>query len=123
MSNFISLEEAKKMIALYRNEKDKLQNGDYKGRQILPFSETFDGSQFPTLLDKPGIVGLRMYYGMKDDLTIHLIIVGVDKNNDDVINRNQNTTKSLDDNDMILEEGLTCPPICPPPPPPPGPGD
>lgn len=121
MSNFITLEKALQMINLYRNEKDKFQNGGYPGRQILPFSEKFDGAQCQQVLGQPGCQGLRIYYGMDDDLKIHLIIVAVDANNNDVINRNMNSSIASasaggggGEEDLILEEGQLCPPACPP---------
>lgn len=96
------------MTALYRQEKENILSDGFKGKDILSFSETFDADSFQAVLDKPGCMKLRTYFGMSDDLKIHLITVGV----------NEKGEEMLDGDQSIMEEGATCPPVCPPPPPP-----
>jgi hypothetical protein len=109
MNHFIPLDQAKKMTALYRQQKENILSDEYKGKDILSFSETFDAEAFRTLLSKEGCKSLRIYFGMDDGLKIHLITVGVNVNDEEM----------LAGDDVAIEEGATCPPICPPPPPPP----
>ncbi len=108
MNHFISLDQAKKMTTLYRLEKENILSDLYKGKDILSFSETFDADSFLAVLNKPGCKKLRTYFGMSDDMKIHLITVGV----------NEKGEEMLDGINSILEDGIICPPICPPPPPP-----
>jgi len=51
-------------------------------------------------LNQKDCVGLRMYYGKKDDGTPALVLVGVDKIGNDL------------SQGIVLEDGLSCPPIC-----------
>jgi hypothetical protein len=132
MKHFIPLEKAKQMTALYRKEKE------HKEKIILPLSETFDAEPFRTILNKPGCVSVRIYYGMDDEKRLHAIIVGVNDKNEDMLTDTQSTKSTLNstttttDNttvdssstttgdvtdlveDTIIEEGQSCPPVCPP---------
>ena len=109
MNHFIPLDQAKKMTKLYRQQKENILADEFKGKDILSFSETFDAESFRTVLSKPGCTKLRTYFGMSDDLKVHVITVGVNANDEEM----------LDGDQSILEDGIQCPPYCPPPPPPP----
>jgi hypothetical protein len=133
MSNFISLTKAKAMVATYREMKETVLKSEYLN--ILPVAETFGRSQFDTILANEGCTGLRIYYGMSDDLHLHAIVVGVNANNEDMIPKESNTSTSDTitssttttegdggngeeddpDEDDIIEDGAPCPPFCPPP--------
>lgn len=124
MKHFISLEKAKTMTALYRREKDNVVANEHRGKGTLSLSETFDAECFRAVLSKPECTGIRIYYGMDDLLKVHAIVVGVNSNNEDILPLMQNTastidttiTVSTDDDDTgIIEEGISCPPGCPPP--------
>jgi hypothetical protein len=118
MAHFITLEKAKKLTGKYRKEKSKIQP------ERLPICETFDAAPFLTLLNKPGCVGLRIYFGMDDSYGVRAVIVGVNANDEDMITVPPPITSlsapvegTVDDDDGshdIIEEGATCPPICPP---------
>ncbi len=124
MNNVISLEKAKTMTALYRQQKENILSPAYQGKDILSISETFDAVPFLTVLGNPDCKGIRVYYGMSEDLKIHAIIVGVNANNEDILPATQNTESAnnitgnnivTDDDEIIIEEGQSCPPICAPP--------
>lgn len=66
-------------------------------------SEMFNKESVSALLNQPGCVSLRIYYGKQTDDTIHAILVGVDENGADMVQTSN----------LILEEGVRCPPICP----------
>ena len=107
MNHFIPLDQAKKMTALYRKEKENILSADYKGKDILSNSETFDAEAFRTLLNKEGCKSLRIYFGMDDGLKVHLITVAV----------NEKGEEMLEGSDAAVEDGVLCPPICPTSPP------
>ena len=100
-AHFISKDEAKKMIAVYKEHKNK--NINLKNKEIFAITESFDAEAFKILLAKPGVKRIRIYYGMSDDLRLHAIVVGVDANN----------VEMLDGENSIIERGIVCPPICP----------
>lgn len=106
ISHLITLDEAAAMNLLYRAEKDAiLQEG--VSSNTLPLSETFSRADFDTLLAQHGCKGIRIYYGMKTNLEVSAVIVGVNGNNEDMIN-------PLTLNNVIIENSVRCPADCPP---------
>ena len=115
-SHFIPLDQAVAMTTSYRNNRENVLSPGYKGKDILPLSETFNRAAFDTLLATPGCEGLRIYYGMDQDLQQHAIIVAVDANNQDLLPSSATgDTSAGSGDDVIVEEGQRCPPICPDP--------
>lgn len=64
------------------------------------FGEYFGKTIFMSILNQSGCVGIRIYYGKKDDGTPVLVLVGVDANGHDL-------TAGL-----LGEIGTPCPPYC-----------
>lgn len=115
MNHFISLQEAIDMTSLYRSQGQNILKPEYEGQGILALSETFGRSVFDTVLSKAGCTGLRIYYGMSDDLKIHAIIVGVDSAGDDMLPEEDRLLESSETaEEDIIERGIRCPDICPP---------
>jgi hypothetical protein len=115
MNHFISLDEAIKMTGLYRQHKENILSGEFKGKNILSFSETFDAEAFRTILNKKGCKSLRIYFGMSEDKKVHAIIVGVNENNEDMLpsaKESPGSTANLTVGE-IIEQGQLCPPVCP----------
>jgi hypothetical protein len=111
-AHFISLTEAVDMTTLYRSDKETILATAYQNQDILPLSETFNRDAFDTLLAKEGCEGLRIYYGMDENLNVHAIIVAVNEENEDILP--DSTQNTITEND-IVEEGQRCPDLCPPP--------
>ena len=108
MIHFITRAKAKEMIAEYKELKEKIISPIYLGRDILANCETFERSAIDRLLAQPGCVKLRIHYGMDENMQVHSILVGVDQNDNDII------PESLDAaDDLIVENSLRCPTICP----------
>jgi len=63
------------------------------------------------IITQAGCRGLRIYYGMKDDLQVHAILVGVDANGNGLFYRNANVMELIP-LDLIMEDGQRCPPAC-----------
>jgi hypothetical protein len=106
MSKQIPLQQAVEMTTRYRQEKENILDAPNRNKGILPLSETFDRSDFDIILAQKGCVALRIYYGMDDSLTLTAIIVGVNDKNEDIL--------PADQENGITEEGVKCPPYCPP---------
>ncbi|HMJ46017.1 MAG TPA: hypothetical protein VK498_01720 [Ferruginibacter sp.] len=111
MSHSISLKTAKEMTSLFRKQKETILDPVYQGQNIIPQCESFDAEIFKTLLEVPACVGVRIYYGMSDDLKLHAIIVGVNDKDEDILPAE---VRSLVEEPPIIEEGVRCPPNCPP---------
>ena len=114
MSNqFISLTQAIDMTTRYRAQKENILAPAYKGKDILLLSETFDRSVFETLLAENDCQKLRIYFGMKDNLQVRAIIVGVNSKDEDLLP--DAGMAPAGSGNQIAEEGTPCPTICPPP--------
>lgn len=77
----------------------------HKETDPLPLSETFNRAELDELLAQPGCAGIRIYYGKSDDGLLHAVLIGVDKNDNDLL-----------ENGQILEDSRRCPPVCATPP-------
>ena len=120
VDHFITLAQAKEMTALYRAEKDNILDPQYRGQDILSICETFNRDIFDVILAETDCVGLRIYFGMKPDLKVKTILVGVNSKGEDIL---PTATKIAltegDDGDgdgNLGQDGQPCPPWCPVPP-------
>ena len=102
----ISLGDAQEMTTLFREYRNVVINTEYIDRDVLPFCETFPKSEIESLINQQGCSGFRIYFGMDDDLKVHLILVAADANGADMV--------ATDPPDVILEDGQRCPVHCPP---------
>jgi len=115
-NHFISLATAQAMTARFRAEKENILAPAYRGQNILSICETFNREPFDSVLAEEGCVGLRIYFGMEEDLKVKVIIVGVDADNKDIL-PSQSARRTTDDPDTgIIELGRPCPDFCPNPP-------
>ena len=103
--HFISLSTAKELIGRYRENFEDIPAPEYK--DSLKYSSTFDAAAIKAILDQPGCVSFRAYYGMKEDHSICLVFFGVDANDNNIIN------STSGGEDVIVDFGKNCPPECP----------
>lgn len=118
MNHSISLKQAIDYVTRFRTRKKDLFKPEHVENNVLPTSETFDRAAIDKLLSHPKCVKLRIYNGMSEDLNVRMVIVGVDENDQDILPLNENKLLNGDDDDdepIIVDEGLRCPPVCPPP--------
>lgn len=103
-NNFIDLAQAKALTKRYRENKSAMVTEDFKN--ALCDAETFDASAIQAVLNQPGCVEFRAYWGMKEDKTVCMVFVGVDANGNDILASTRN------EEDVIVESGKQCPPYC-----------
>ena len=101
----IPLADAIKMTQKYRLGNETILEPVMRNMQILPFSETFNREDFDKLLSQADCEGIRLYYGMDEELKVHIIAVGVNSRNEDLI---------ADQVAVLIENGIRCPTVCPP---------
>jgi hypothetical protein len=99
----ISLQEAIHMTALYRENRPA----------NFPICETFPVEAIAWLTGNPACAFFRIYYGMKDDMLVHAILVAADSNGNDLLPL-ENRSLENDDENGILEDSIRCPNTCPP---------
>lgn len=75
------------------NYRNKMSLGD-------PLGHFFGKNNYTKILAQIGCVGIRNYHGIDDDGNKVLIMVGVDENEDDMVNG------------VIVEKALRCPTYC-----------
>jgi hypothetical protein len=120
-NHFISIEKAKQLTRKFKDNKKKIVKDEFKDKDLLPNSETFDRAAFDRLLKQPGCAGLRFYFGMENDDKVTLVVVGVDENGNDMLKPipkpSSTNILALDDvkgfDDPVVENGVKCPPTCP----------
>ncbi|WP_153797188.1 hypothetical protein [Foetidibacter luteolus] len=113
-SHGITLQEAIGMTTLYRANREAILKDEYQGMDILVKSHTFNIQDFQPIFSNPSCAGLRIYYGMSEDLKVHAIVVGTDNEGNDIIPLQGGET-SINTGGVILEDSKRCPPYCPPP--------
>lgn len=115
MNNTITLAQAKKMTTLFRAQRDSILSPVFQGKNLLPLSEAFERAAFDKVLARPGCVGLRIYYGMNEDLQLRAIIVGINEKGEDMLPSDDptGTNEATTEEETIIEESIVCPPICP----------
>jgi hypothetical protein len=106
MKNLVPLADGKEMVKTYLENKKKVILND----STLPNTETFDSDAFVELLKQPDCVKIRLYYGMKENLEICAIIVGVDSNGNEIYVENKGLNGI--EETYVIEDGQKCPPYC-----------
>lgn len=113
----ISITQAAALIARFDDNVQGILQGDYSTQAPFSKSQTFDAIQINELLEQEGCIGLRIYFGMYDETSapttdlegkIVFVLCGVDEEGNDL---NLATTAS-EAGQIILEDGIICPPIC-----------
>jgi len=107
MSQFISLQDAIDMTTAYRNNREAILAEEFRDQNIIALNETFDSSAVKQLLDQKDCGKVRIYFGMDGDKKIHVIMVGVNSKDEDMLPDGSNGFE-------IVENGTRCPEICPP---------
>lgn len=103
-SHRILVDEAIAMTTAYRDIRP----------ENYPICETFGRHAFDALLRQTDCVAIRIYYGAKEDKTIHAILVGVNSKGEDIV-KGLGLPPGDPDEDLVFEDGTRCPSVCPPP--------
>jgi hypothetical protein len=109
MNNVISLQQAIDMTTRFRDQNNS------GGKYSVFNCETFDRAVFDQILSQTGCVKMRIYSGLDENNVYHAIIVGVNEKDEDMLPTELNSTVTGDGKNTIGEDGITCPPYCPPP--------
>lgn len=72
---------------------------------------SFERVAFDTLLNQSGCAGIRIYLGMKGDLSWTYVMVGIDANGKDLVGAASGAAPA-DDGGAVEEQSVGCPPYC-----------
>ena len=104
-NHFIDLKRAIELTSIYRNNKGSMVTPDFS--ESLHISETVDAAAIKAILDQPGCVKFRSYFGMDEEKKICLIFVGLNANDEDMV-------EGVFAKGLIVDDTIKCPPFCPP---------
>lgn len=99
----ISLQQAIDMTTLYRANRPA----------EFPICETFTKSAVAALLGNSQAAYLRIYYGMKENGLVDVILVAANEQEEDLLPV-ENPAENNTGENVILEDGFRCPQYCPP---------
>jgi len=112
INHFIPLPQAQAMTARYRANKSNILSPAFIGTNTLLDCETFNREEFDWVLAQKDCVGLRIYFGMEENLQVRLLVTGVNINGDDIISEaGANLTEPPPSG--VIELGRPCPTYCP----------
>jgi hypothetical protein len=81
----------------------------------FPICETFEKEVIQRILDTAGCASLRVYFGMKENQQVSVILVAADAEGKDLLPASTTTTTATGTDDpVIIDDGYRCPDICPP---------
>lgn len=116
-SHRITLDRALEMTARYKANMDIIISPDMANQNILAICETFRKDELIAYLSQDFVYSIRIYYGMSEDLQIHAIVLGADKDGNDILPIQPNHLHPPGDGEdgELFEDAVRCPTYCPPP--------
>ncbi len=112
MENLLPVTDAKTMVKTYLENKSTILKPEYLERNVLSNTITYGVEAFKNLVNNPKCTNIRLYFGMKQNLEITGIFVGVDPEGNEILIQNDGNLKG--DTEYTLDEGIRCPPTCHP---------
>lgn len=110
----IPLEQAMMMIQQFNDNKDAVVSDGFGTPDVLPVYETFNLKAIDSIICQPNTIGFRVYMAMDDQQQVRFVLVGVDGDGKDVIQRVNNdpaniATLSSDVSVYVAEAGQRWP--------------
>jgi hypothetical protein len=86
IDHFITNDKAMQLINTFRQNKEGIAGGQFKGIDKLLFDhETFNVRDIATLLKAKGCIGLRINLGMDENKQVRLVLVAVDAKGKEIV--------------------------------------
>lgn len=83
----ITLDQAATMVNNFGLLRESMLNADFTGRNVLPVYETFNLDAIDALICQQNAIGFRVYMAMDGQQQVRFVLVGVDGDGKDVIQR------------------------------------
>ncbi|WP_018629983.1 hypothetical protein [Niabella aurantiaca] len=113
MTHEITLAEATAMINRYATNRETILAPTHQNQDILAISETLPRQAIESLLQVTGCSQMRIYYGMDEGLKVHAILVAVDAAGKNLLPPATAYLNGSEDDGVIIERAIRCPPLCP----------
>ncbi len=84
----ITVDQAVSMINNFGEVRETMLTTAYAGRNVLPVSETFNLQAIDAIICQHAAVGFRVYMAMDGQQQVRFVLVGVDGDGKDIIQRN-----------------------------------
>lgn len=118
--HYISLRNAEQFTTNFRKGRvEMMRQLQDTNRFNTPQAETFNRDAIAALLNQKGVVDVRIYLGQDDKGFIRFVLVGVDKNGNDITGKGSQVMRLTSDEEdksqpaaIILEAGQRCPTLC-----------
>lgn len=91
----IPLEQAMTMIQHFNDSKTAVVNEAFGTADVLPMYETFNLKAIDSIICQPNTIGFRIYMAMDDQQKARFVLVGVDGDGKDVIQRVNNDPANI----------------------------
>lgn len=95
INHSIPLEQAMTMIQNFNDNKAAMVNGGFGGPDVLPVYETFNLKSIDSIICQPNTIGFRVYMALDDQHQARFVLVGVDGDGKDVIQRVNNNAATI----------------------------
>lgn len=83
----ITVDQAVQMVNNFGVVRESMLAREFTGRNALPISETFNLEAIDAIICQPTAVGFRVYMGMDNQQQVRLVLVGVDGDGKDIVQR------------------------------------
>lgn len=101
LNHDIPLQQALDMTNRYNQMHENILLPEFRGKKVMPLTETFNLKAIDEILCQPNTVAFRTYLGMDSGNKVRVIFVGVNPNGEDIIGSGGTIT----DNPRIAEAG------------------
>jgi hypothetical protein len=106
---FPSVDEAADWTRNYRDKHPRLA-ADGSAKKVL-YATYFGNDFLQKIMGQPGCVGLRFYKATDSDKDSHILVVGVDKDGNDLVRRKNENGEETEEV-MVGNWGVQCPTWC-----------
>lgn len=87
----ITVDQAVSMVNNFGAVRETMLLPEYAGHNVLPVSETFNLQAIDAIICQPSAVGFRVYMAMDGQRQVRFVLVGVDGDGKDIVQRTNET--------------------------------
>ena len=104
INHVISVDEGSMMVNDFAIYQDSLLAPAYRGRGTLPIYETFNLKAIDSIICQKNTIGFRIYMAMDKQKKVRFVLVGVDGDGKDYLQRKREGSRILAGGSVLIEE-------------------